>query len=325
MGSSGDAPRIERGLAQYEPDYYAILGVPVNVESKDLRKRSKQVAMALHPDRFVSQPQLKSQAEWLFSKLFSKANELMKSDTERAEYDTLLQLRIRRLTSGGTGDLWPSTPVVKLLRNARNWEAEYVKQVGKIAETQYQSLDQVLERTAELSELNLTYLLLKAGYAGSVPSATTSGFSAARIPVTPVPVAPSPIDTPTSPPKSNASEVRYVQALDMIERQQYKEAIQYLGIAIQSEPKNARYYVRRGVAYQRMGNRGMARADYLQALRLDPDNMEAKQGVKETTDVTTGNHAAGGKATSQPQKISPKDKPNDGGGFLGKIFGGKKS
>ncbi|MFS8865507.1 J domain-containing protein, partial [Synechococcus sp. H55.9] len=71
MGSNSDVPRLSRGLARYETDHFAILGVPLTADSKGIRRGYLQAAKALHPDRFVGDPEGAERANVLFAKLVS--------------------------------------------------------------------------------------------------------------------------------------------------------------------------------------------------------------------------------------------------------------
>jgi tetratricopeptide (TPR) repeat protein len=114
----------------------------------------------------------------------------------------------------------------------------------------------------------------------------------------------------------------------MIERKQYKEAVSFLGIAISSQPNEARYYLHRGIAYQKQGNVGMAKADFQQALRLDPSNREAQDSLKSllkaaNEPTTPPTKSSGQKTTSQPSpgaKKAPAKPKDQGGGFFGNLF-----
>jgi curved DNA-binding protein CbpA len=167
MGANADVPRIDRGLARYETDHFAILGVPLTADPKRIRRGYLQAAKALHPDRFVGDPEGAERANVLFAKLVNPANEVLTKERERSEYEALLKLRIQRLLESPPADLWPTGEAVKGLAESPNWEEEYVQRVEKLAKEQYSSLATLLEKTEQLSELNLAYLLLKAGYKAS--------------------------------------------------------------------------------------------------------------------------------------------------------------
>ncbi|MEN9226809.1 MAG: J domain-containing protein [Thermostichus sp. HHBFW_bins_43] len=343
MGSSSDVPRINRGLARYEADYFAILGVPLTADSKGIRRGYLQAAKALHPDRFVGDPDAAERANLLFAKLVSPANEILTKDRERGEYEAVIKLRIKRLLDAPPPDLWPSGEAVKGLAESANWQEEYVKRVQKLAAEQYCSMEQMLNKTEQLSELNLAYLLLKANYKGipaSTPSRTTTsssqggiptsypGTAAASRPATP-PAAPAPsVPTPPPAPKLSPGETRFIQALDMIERKQYRDAVQYLNFAISAEPNVARYYLHRGIAHLKQGNTGMAKADFLQVTRLEPTNaelmVEVRRWMQQTGQQQPIPGTAASRQTAQAQKVVPPPRKEDNGGFLGRLFRKKK-
>ncbi|MFS8824368.1 J domain-containing protein, partial [Synechococcus sp. R6-6] len=97
MGSNSNVPRLNRGLARYETDHFAILGVPLTADSKGIRRGYLQAAKALHPDRFVGDPEGAERANILFAKLVNPANEVLTKERERGEYETVLKMRIKRL------------------------------------------------------------------------------------------------------------------------------------------------------------------------------------------------------------------------------------
>ncbi|MEN9278710.1 MAG: tetratricopeptide repeat protein, partial [Thermostichus sp. DG_1_5_bins_95] len=147
----------------------------------------------------------------------------------------------------------------------------------------------------------------------------------------PTPVAaPSVPTAPPQPPTSKLSpaETRFLQALDMIERKQYRDAVQYLNFAIGAEPNVARYYLHRGIAHLKQGNTGMARADFVQVTRLDPGNAELMSEVRRWMQQTGPQQpvvgAAGGRQTTQAQKVvTPPPKKEKEGGFFSRLFGKK--
>ncbi|MEN9212044.1 MAG: DnaJ domain-containing protein [Thermostichus sp. DG02_4_bins_136] len=343
MGASSDVPRINRGLARYESDYYAILGVPLTADSKGIRRSYLQAAKSLHPDRFVSNPEAAERANLLFAKLVSPANEVLSKERERGEYEAILRMRIKRLLESPPADLWPDGEAVKGLAESPDWQEEYVRRVNRLSAEQYSSMDSMLSKTEQLSELNLAYLLLKAGYKGiptparatatptpiSTPAAVSPAAASRQSAPTPV-AAPSVPTAPPQPPTSKLSpaETRFLQALDMIERKQYRDAVQYLNFAIGAEPNVARYYLHRGIAHLKQGNTGMARADFVQVTRLDPGNAELMSEVRRWMQQTGPQQpvvgAAGGRQTTQAQKVvTPPPKKEKEGGFFSRLFGKK--
>jgi tetratricopeptide (TPR) repeat protein len=305
----------------------------------------------------VGDPEGAERANILFAKLVNPANEVLTKERERGEYETVLKMRIKRLLETPPPDLWPSGEAVKGLAEHPHWQEEYVRRVEKLAKEQYSSMETLLEKTEQLSELNLAYLLLKAGYQGSlapasrtttatgIPTASPSRTTLGGIPVPPPtssPVAPpsrppvQPVPTPPPAPKLSPAETRFIQALDMIERKQYRDAVQYLNFAISAEPNVARYYLHRGIAHLKQGNAGMAKADFMQASRLEPANAELMAEVRRWMQQVTTQQPVpvpkdsvpptrvASRQTSQAQKVVPPPRKEDNGGFLSRFFGRKK-
>ncbi|MCJ2543358.1 J domain-containing protein [Thermostichus vulcanus] len=350
MGANSDVPRINRGLAKYEADYYAILGVPLTADSKGIRRGYLQAAKSLHPDRFVGNSDAAERANLLFAKMVSPANEILSKDRERGEYEAVIKMRIKRLLEAPPPDLWPHGEAVRGLAESANWQEEYIKRVQQLSAEQYNSMEEILSKTEQLSELNLAYLLLKAGYKGIPTSSRSTSNSSTlggippraaastppispRVTATPATSsAPSVPTVPTEPPapKLSPSETRFLQALDMIERKQYRDAVQYLNFAISAEPNVARYYLHRGIAHLKQGNTGMAKADFLQVTRLEPTNpelmLEVRRWMQQTGPQQPVPGTAATRQTGQAQKVvsPPPKKDDNSGGFLGRLFGKKK-
>ncbi len=344
MGFNGDIPRIERGLATYENDYYAALGVPLSADAKQIATAYKAVAMSLR-EGFVGQSEEAQRASRLFAKWVNPAKEILTKETPKLEYDTILRLRIRRLKDQDPATVWPTSPGVSILRRSNTWESDYHAAVQLLAPRLYQSLDNLPELTNQLSELNLAYLLCKEGIGvgTGIPSVKpvvkppSSSPVTATLPISPLQKAtPQPAQPPPAPapPPPNPAAVRFQQAMQMMERGQFKEAVNFFGFAISSDPTQPDYFVQRGIAYQQQGYKSMARADFQKALQLDPGNQTAQKGMQETVPTQ---ETPIGRRTSQPQQIpqnpnpsnnsNPPNNPNNdsGGGLLGRFFGRKKS
>lgn len=78
----------------------------------------------------------------------------------------------------------------------------------------------------------------------------------------------------------------YLKATEMLENADYKKVLQYLAMAIEKDPRNISFYLKRAEVQRRLKNKGMARADYKRALQIDPTNKQALKGLKATQVVT---------------------------------------
>ncbi|MGK7910233.1 MAG: DnaJ domain-containing protein [Synechococcus sp.] len=166
-----DTPKIESGLAKYEPDYYAILGVPLNADNRLIRKGYLNTAKHLHPDRFIRQPEKRERANWLFSKLISPASEVLNRERDRIEYREVLRLRAKRLLSSPPSEVWPQSTFVDALLQATDLETKYSDTILNLAAHQYTDLKKSIVCTEELSKINLAYLLLSNGFKVAAPPA----------------------------------------------------------------------------------------------------------------------------------------------------------
>jgi tetratricopeptide (TPR) repeat protein len=122
-----------------------------------------------------------------------------------------------------------------------------------------------------------------------------------------------------------------MQALQMIEREQYPEAIQFLSIAISMDATQPQYFLKRAQTYLKMGNRSQARVDFQQVLKMDPNSKEAQSGL--TLSGTAGTVHIAENPAPPPKKVKPLDAPKTAGkesekkssGGLFGFFGKKKT
>lgn len=85
----------------YEKDFYKILGVPKTASSKEIKKKYRELAHKLHPDKNTGNKKLEEEF-----KAVSEAYEILSDDKSRAEYDEARSLFERggfRQPQGGFG------------------------------------------------------------------------------------------------------------------------------------------------------------------------------------------------------------------------------
>ena len=85
----------------YEKDFYKILGVPKTATSKEIKKKYRELAHKLHPDKNTGNKKLEEEF-----KAVSEAYEILSDDKSRAEYDEARSLFERggfRQPQGGFG------------------------------------------------------------------------------------------------------------------------------------------------------------------------------------------------------------------------------
>lgn len=326
--------QLSRGLAKFDyVDHHAILGVAVDAKVGEVRKRYLKIARSLHPDSCTEAN--KKLASQLLSRLVNPAYEKLTQDRERSEYEVLLRLLGQRIAQEKS-NLEFQSELAKQLFRAKDLDNSYRTAVRDLAEKQYQSLDQVLELTGELSELNLAYLVIKeggdtvvsrrppltSGSTGAAPALDPLRGAASRgvssTPVTsmgtlraqeqpPVPSSASK-DTPPTPPNETFVSQYYRRAEEFLAKNNLQQASLELKDALKLEPNNSRCHGLIGTIYLRQNQMTMAKVHFNQALKLDSKNSMALTG-KEQLDKLD-------------QKSGHAQKQGSGGLFG--LFGGKK-
>lgn len=312
---------IEQGLFNFDlTDYHAILGVPVDAEAKDIRKRYLAIARRLHPDSGAAESEIDRQrASEYLSKLVNPAYEKLSQERNFTEQQVLLKLK-------GQQALRQQDTIVLISDNARRLagtgdiDQTYRAAIRELAEQQYQALDQTIERIGQMSELNLVYLMRKQGQVdpqSARPGATQS--SAARKPAARPGQPPAPPPPPTRE-SIVASNLRRAQ--DYEAKNDFASAIRELREALQLSPTNAVCHSRLGVVYMKLKQETMAKIHFNQALKLNPQDAIAIEG-KRRLDLASAQASASPQKT--PPKTSPKAPPKDdkSGGLFG-LFGKKK-
>jgi curved DNA-binding protein CbpA len=322
--------QIEQGLFKLNfIDHHAILGIPVDAEIKDIRKRYLQLARRLHPDSFATGTEAdKQRATEFLSKLVNPAYEKLSQERDRAEY--LLMLRLKGQQAARQPNLVPlQGDTAKELAQAKNLDQFYKSAVQGLATQLYQSLDQATEVIGQISELNLVYLMRKenTGEATSQPKQPifTSSTATPAQSSTPTPArsaTPMTSSPPESPAKMSVVDQYYRRAEELMAKSNFAKAILELRDGLKQEPNNSRCHSLMGMIYLKQNQAKMARICFDQALKYNPYDPMAQEGKKKLEKL----EAKGGVKGAVPQKpAQSSSKPNNksGGGFFG-LFGGKK-
>lgn len=318
--------QIDRGLFKLDfTDYYAILGVPINSDAKDIRKRYLKIARSLHPDSFTGDCENARQlATELLSKLVNPAYEKLSQDRERAEYEVLVRLKGQQVVKQ-KDSIEISSETAKQLAKASDVDHAYKAVLKEISEKQYQSIDQVLELTGQISEINAVYLLRKGGATpSSQPKqpAAASGSTAQKTAGAATGAKPSTQAPPAAPPpKASAVEQYCRRAEELMNRNAFAQAILELRDGLKLEPNNSRCHSLLGMVYLKQNQAKMAKIHIDRALQLDPKEalaLEAKQKLDQLS------AKAGGKGAAPAAKSGKTDQPPKSGGGLFGLFGGKK-
>jgi curved DNA-binding protein CbpA len=316
--------KIDRGLFKYDfIDYHAVLCVPVDADVKDIRKRYLKIARRLHPDSNATASAAEKQlATELLSKWVNPAYEKLSADRTRGEYMVVLSQMGKRLVQESSS-VELNTDLARQLACVPNVDLAYKSAILKIAETQYDSLEKVLQIVAHISELNLVYLMRSAGksFAASQQAAQskidTSVSTQNKATNTPPPA-------PVAPPKEDSVAIQYLRrAQELLGKNQLAQARVELQDAIKLEPNNSRCHSLIGVVYLKQNQSTMAKVHFDRALQLDPNDEMALKG-KRVLEQALGQKPGGSKVTSSSNNGGKQSEKSGNGGLFGGLFGGKK-
>jgi len=342
--------KIDQGLFNLDfTDYHAILGIAVDSDIKDIRKRYLTIARRLHPDSCMTEDKADRQrAAELLSKMVNPAYEKLSQEKSYTEYCVLLRLKGQQAVKQQETVVLNSD-IARRLAAASDIDTSYRLALKNLAEQQYEQLEQAVDITGQISELNLVYLMRKesrgeavgARRAGSSTSgsstsgsstsgSSTSGSSASSTDTLPLR---SPVTAPSArvPATREALVAAYLRRSQEFEmKQNFPRAILELRDAIKMEPSSSLCHSRLGLIYLKTNQNTMAKIHFNKALELDPQDAVALEGKSrlETPSSTAIGNANKGK--SEPQQPGAKGgKPDAGksdkgnGGLFG-LFGSKK-
>jgi curved DNA-binding protein CbpA len=317
--------KIDRGLFKYDfIDYHAILCVPVDADVKDIRKRYLKIARRLHPDSNASASAAEKQlATELLSKWVNPAYEKLSADRTRAEYIVVLSQMGKRLVQESSS-VELNTDLARQLASVPNVEHVYKSAIAKIAETEYDSLEKVLQIVAHVSELNLVYLMRTAGksFAAASQQAPVSKINTGVL--SPNTATKTPPPAPPAPPKEESPAIQYLRrAQELLGKNQLAQARVELQDAIKLEPNNSRCHSLIGVVYLKQNQSTMAKVHFDRALQLDPNDEMALKG-KRVLEQALGQKPGGSKVTSSSNNGGKQSDKSGNGGLFGGLFGGKK-
>lgn len=322
--------RIERGLFKYDlTDYHAVLGVPMDAESKEIRKRYLYIARRLHPDRCASVSAAEKQlASDLLSKLVNPAYEQLSHERSRAEYIAVLTQMGKRLIQE-SASVQLDTDGAKQLASVPNIDHLYQNAIANMAIVQYDSLQGALGHIAQISELNVVYLMRNGGkkFASPPPppppqaiSHTTSSPPLKSSPPTTSP----PISSPTTPTPETSVTSHYIRrAQELINKNQVALARVELQDALKLEPNNSCCHSLLGVVYLKQNQIKMAKVHFDRTLQLDPKDEQALAGKRKIEQIL-GKKPGTAKSATKLNTGTKQPNKSGGNGLFGGLFGGKK-
>lgn len=309
---------MKQGIAIFDcPDHYACLGLTIGASKGEIRKRYFKIARGLHPDSCPASMD-KAEASRMLSKLVNPAYEVLSQDKDLEEYKVLLRLVGQRATREVDPSSLQAAGAQNLL-TADNFEELYKEQVKQLAQSQFDRLAGVLDIVAQLSELNLAYLIRsESTQQAKPPLVQAAQASPDTSPAKATSVSPSrrPEQTSSS---SEAPTSQFVndycrRAQELISKNRLNEAIVELRDALKLEPQSSQCHSLMGSIYLKKESLKMAKMHFSQALKSNPQEAEAIKGMAKVDKLEKRSKASTRQAT--PQRPERK-------GLFG-LFGGKK-
>jgi curved DNA-binding protein CbpA len=306
--------KIDGGLFIYDfIDHHAILCVPVNAEFPEIRKRYLQIARHLHPDSSKVVGALeKDIANQLFAKLVNPAYKKLSVEANRAECLFILSQMGKRFAQQ-PGAIRLKTELAQQLITAPNISMSYQEAIAKIAPTQFSDLQQASQIIAQISELNLVYLMRVAGALTNQPPSSQPQNPSQKSSA-----------TPTLPPPEDSPVEQYLRrAQNLLETNQLSQSKVELQDALKLEPKNSRCHSLIAMVYFRQNQLKMAKIHFDNALKIDPNEKIALEW-KPKVDQALGIKNSGSQGSSASKTEEKQPDKSGTSGLFGGLFGGKK-
>lgn len=249
-------------------DPYAVLGISVSADDRQIFKRYHTLAKLLHPDRHAKScnpnPEL---ATAIFSHLINPAYEQLKHQQKRLIAIAMLRSLAFALEQK---PLSSQSAIAQEIMEMSTPQAElfYEEAIACYAEDQYKSLEQFYQVTQQISTLNLVYLRLHK------PDLLLTQKAVRIIPEVEVKPVELTLDekTDVKPVLTNYAQRHYQRAIEYVRLAKWSLAVQELRDAIKLEPNNSDYYALLGLVHLKQKFIGMAKVYIHQALKLNPQN-----------------------------------------------------
>lgn len=294
---------MTKGLFKYDfTDQHAILGVPLDAEFNDIRKRYMKIARRLHSDTcsFESQAD-KDWANQFLSKVVNPAYNKFSKESDRKEYSLLLAAIAKRVVKE-QAKMQIESEAAKQLATAKNWEEAYKTAVSKLALKQYESVKETQEAIDQISELNMVYLLRKERGIATPPPPPPTDVKKTDPPT------PTPTPTTTPPPRPDSQTEAYCRrAQGFMDSKNYAKGSLELREALKRDPKHSKAHAMLAMCYLEQNQATMAKLEMNKALASNPEEPTALEVKKKLE-----------QASAKAKKGDEKP------GFFASLFGGKK-
>ncbi|MCU0551078.1 MAG: J domain-containing protein [Leptolyngbya sp. Prado105] len=306
--------QIDRGLFLSDfIDSHAILGVSVEADIKEIRRGYLKIARRLHPDSCIASGEADRElAAQLLSKLVNPAWEKLSQDKARTDHLIVLKMK------GQGAARRPSTievlsSLAQQLLSASNPEHFYSTALQDLSNRQYEHLDQACELIAQISELNLAYLIRREAISDPVGVPKTKTFASVNS-----------LKAGSQKPEAKLETLcdqYYRRAEGFAAKGNYAQATIELRDALKIEPNSSRCHSLMGMLYLRQNQPTMAKIHFTKALSIDPQDERALIGKQRLDPSAPSSSKDKPTGKSNATKQTPS-KPSSG--LFGGLFGKKK-
>ena len=312
---------LKHGLFKYEvKDYYAILGVPIFSNPKEIRLRYLKLAYQLHPDTNRAETKEDNdRASSILSKVVNRAYENLYKDKLRKETELIFKQISRRLTSE-IDDISVSSEIAKKLLQEDKDKIEqlYKDTIETISKEQYQDLDKVQFKICLLSELNMIYLVRQKEESTAktkpVEIASTEGGinqpTVVGVPTEVESVATEVQDTTAKEPVSRLDKL-INSATKHMQTGNLEPAVLELREAVKLDSTSAIAHALLGSLYLDQDNKTYGRIHINKAMKLDPQEPKVKQAQQKLKAIEKSEKKASsqGKSGKSKGKKEKKEAP----------------
>ncbi|AFY68629.1 heat shock protein DnaJ domain protein [Thalassoporum mexicanum PCC 7367] len=335
------ALRIDRGIGQFDfNDYYAVLGLPITADGIQVRRRYIGIAKRLHPDVYGKTPEEKERATRFLARLVNPAYNALSYEREKAEYTSLLKLLARKLIKKRQRVVPRSEEARKLLTAPS--PAAYEQVVNEVAEFQYRELENILEITSILSELNLVYILTQAGYKYVPPAKpalgddtkiqsrlttaqrTSGGYAGTASSSTSTSrgsayagsnsngssgqnTAGNAANAANSERSAKLLLQQHLKAAEScIKQKQWSAALKELRSAQRLDEANSRAHALLGIVYMNQKLASMAKSSFLKALKLNPNETIALENINKIGKMSSKSKSKSSSSNQSSSKSNQK-------------------
>jgi curved DNA-binding protein CbpA len=306
--------QLDKGLFSGDfNDHYAILGVPMDIDPKDIRKAYLKIARRLHPDSSsLSNDADRAAASQLLSKWVNPAWECLSQEKNRTEYNLLLKLKAQSAGANASQSVHLNSVAQQLL-TAPNPDFFYKAALNDLLAKQFEQLNQTIELTGRISEINLAFLMRKQSSGENTIASTkplyTQGASFSETPPVGAVGGQTPADSFQRVVRESLAEPYFRRAEGYFKRGDFVRTIRELRDGLAIDAKHGPSHSMLGMAYLNQKQPTMAKIHFNKALEINPQDEQAQVGKSSIERLN---------AASNPEPAKSKKS-----GFLGGLFGRK--